>query len=143
MSVQPQDQNRPISSIKYLDTRHRQRPKINAATSPNAARSLAPLLRTRPRSTARRELRADGASCGTPRPISGRGRTMSAIGAAQLGFADAPRHTDEGIGYIDRGRASQDAFEDSQDAQVASSATVVEGDNGEEDSQAALFRDLY
>lgn len=68
---------------------------------------------------------------------------MSAIGAAQLGFADAPRHTDEGIGYIDRGRASQDAFEDSQDAQVASSATVVEGDNGEEDSQAALFRDLY
>lgn len=75
---------------------------------------------------------------------------MSAIAGAPLGVADAPRLNDEGIGYADAGRASQDGFEDSQSAQVVAAAAVVgeEGGNGDEDAggqeaQAALFRELY
>ncbi|KFZ04547.1 hypothetical protein V502_10067, partial [Pseudogymnoascus sp. VKM F-4520 (FW-2644)] len=67
---------------------------------------------------------------------------MSAIGAAPLGVADAPRLNDDGIGYGDAGRASQDGFEDSLSARVVATAAVGE-DNTEEDAgQVQLFREL-
>ena len=68
---------------------------------------------------------------------------MSAIGAAPLSVADAPRLNDDGIGYGDAGRASQDGFEDSLNARVVATAAVGE-DNTEEDAgQVQLFRELY
>lgn len=68
---------------------------------------------------------------------------MSVIGAAPLGVADAPRLPDEGIGYADAGRASQDGFEDSQSAQVVATAAVGEDNTEEDGGQVALFRELY
>lgn len=68
---------------------------------------------------------------------------MSFIGPAHLGSSDSTQQSDEVIGYVGYSRTSQNNFEDSQDAQVAHSATVHEGDSMEEDDQTALFKDLY
>jgi transcriptional activator SPT7 len=70
---------------------------------------------------------------------------MSFIGSAQLGHGDSAARSDEGIGYSASSRTSQDAFEDSQDAQLVSAAAVHDGDrdNMDDDDQAALFRELY
>ena len=68
---------------------------------------------------------------------------MSFIGSALLGNGDDPGHLDEGIGYNGSSRSSQNNFDDSQDAQMVRSATVMGDDTQDDDGEDALFEQAF
>lgn len=68
---------------------------------------------------------------------------MSFIGSALLSNGDDPGHLDDAIGYSGSSRASQNNFDDSQDAQVVSSATVLREDAMDDDGEDELFQQLF